>query len=694
MKGTVLIIISLFAGTISAQEAVLAYPPDLAVEMQTGVFQTIGGQQFRFDLYKPVGVERPPVVIFVNVGSLAARGWGQYTSWSKLVVSRGLAAVTYDALNESNEENLRAVVSHLIDHSDGLGIDAGRLGVWACSANVKIGLPFVLDERNDVDAAVFFYGVMEHERPVRRDVPYLVARAGLDSPIFNRLIDLFSNRAIEADANIELINYPGGQHAFDVRDDTDRSREIIGRTLDFLVYNLGPSAAEPPPPMTPTRLYYLLLADVEKGKEEIERLHLRPGDPIFSDMALDNLTSFLLDDSQDEAANLIADLHITTYPDSPRAVFNQAVLARKKNDCRRAISQARRTLELIGAEGTHPMLRAALDSAANQMISELAEEGADCDPSIPKSSAAELRALTSNDAMDFHPAWSPAGRLIAFETTTAIGNVVSVVRADDLGVEMVGAGDHPAWSPDGRVIYFDRTGETSGEGTDIAAFDFETRTERRLTTNEGDDGGVVPSPDGRFIAYMSRNDGHWRLKVRRLSNGETLTAPSMSSHQLAPSWRPDGKTVAFMGKRGESWDVFEWEPGGDQVRAIVSSSAEETTPLWLARDSLLFVHSDGALSSLRTIALDSGRSRLLIETDSSIDWLAISPDRSRVAFTVGDGHSNRIDLLTVADGSTRTLVERKGRNVSPSWSSDGLELAFATNRDGDFEIMIVSVPAP
>ena len=33
---------------------------------------------------------------------------------------------------------------------------------------------------------------------------------------------------------LDLLDHPEGRHGFDILDDDDRSREIVGRTFDFL----------------------------------------------------------------------------------------------------------------------------------------------------------------------------------------------------------------------------------------------------------------------------------------------------------------------------------------------------------------------------------------------------------------------------------------------------------------------------
>ena len=66
----------------------------------------------------------------------------------------------------------------------------------------------------------------------------LVARAGLDRPVFNDAIDRFVAEAVQRGATIELLTHPRGQHGFDVLDDDDRSREIVARTLAFMSWHL------------------------------------------------------------------------------------------------------------------------------------------------------------------------------------------------------------------------------------------------------------------------------------------------------------------------------------------------------------------------------------------------------------------------------------------------------------------------
>jgi acetyl esterase/lipase len=240
------------------------------------VYKTVSGGDLLFDVYRPrSGARALPAVVFVHGDGppevLAdAKDWGQYTSWGRLVAASGLVGVTFNhrstlGATELNEaaSDVDALVSHVREHADELGIEPNRLCIWTCSAGGPIGMRVALRGDEYIRCAVCFYGmldlrhlreqipdtvgdeILEDFSPVcslpvdGRDVPpLLVARAGLDRPVFNEAIHRFAAEAIHRGAAVDLLTHPRGQHGFDVLDDDDRSREIIARALSFMRWHL------------------------------------------------------------------------------------------------------------------------------------------------------------------------------------------------------------------------------------------------------------------------------------------------------------------------------------------------------------------------------------------------------------------------------------------------------------------------
>jgi dienelactone hydrolase len=90
-----------------------------------------------------------------------------------------------------------------------------------------------------VRCAALCHGPLSDLEPDPALPPLLVVRAGRDDAKLNRTIDEFVSAAERRDLAVELVHQPDGHHAFDVADETDASREVIGRVLAFLRGRLG-----------------------------------------------------------------------------------------------------------------------------------------------------------------------------------------------------------------------------------------------------------------------------------------------------------------------------------------------------------------------------------------------------------------------------------------------------------------------
>ena len=78
--------------------------------------------------------------------------------------------------------------------------------------------------------------LMEASGPIP---PLLIARAGRDLPQLNDGIDYFVGQALKKNVTLDVMNHATGQHGFDSRDDDDRTREILRRTVEFIRIHLN-----------------------------------------------------------------------------------------------------------------------------------------------------------------------------------------------------------------------------------------------------------------------------------------------------------------------------------------------------------------------------------------------------------------------------------------------------------------------
>jgi dienelactone hydrolase len=205
------------------------------------------------DVYLPAGRApgtRVPAVLLVHGEAdpqllRGVRGWGQYTGWGRLLAGQGMAGVAFEhrAILDAGFEAVVAEVGDALaavhERAGDLGIDPGRIGLAAFSAGVPLTAAVLASAAGRVRCAALCYGPLSDLVPDPALPPLLVVRAGQDDPGLNRTIDEFVSAAEQRDLAVELVHQPDGQHAFDVADESDASREVIRRVLAFLGGHLG-----------------------------------------------------------------------------------------------------------------------------------------------------------------------------------------------------------------------------------------------------------------------------------------------------------------------------------------------------------------------------------------------------------------------------------------------------------------------
>lgn len=234
------------------------------VTVERGLSYATAAGPLPFDLYRPPGVDRPPVVVLVvgfpDPGAAAFFGapfkdWVSYGDWGRAIAATGLAAVTY-----ANREpaDVTALLAHLRDHGAALGLDATRLGIWACSGHVPNALAVIARERPACAALLYgFFLDLDGATAVRdaaaqfrfaappvavdelRGVPLLVVRAGADTtPGLEPTLQRFVGAARDRGLDLALHDLPTAPHSFDLLVPGPETGAAIDEVLAFLRRNL------------------------------------------------------------------------------------------------------------------------------------------------------------------------------------------------------------------------------------------------------------------------------------------------------------------------------------------------------------------------------------------------------------------------------------------------------------------------
>ncbi|HYP27364.1 MAG TPA: hypothetical protein VE262_11655 [Blastocatellia bacterium] len=344
-------------------------------------YKTAGDKALKLDVYYPPGSgegARLPAVIFVNgVGADDMREWQVYIDWAKLTAVSGFVAITHQSRAAESSADAADLISYVRTNADSLRIDANRLGIWSCSANVRITVPIIMQpDRKYIRCAVLYYGVMT-PHATRANLPLFIARAGLDNPNLNRGIDGFVSQALTEGAPLTLINYEDGQHAFDVRDNNDKSREFIRQTLDFMKFHLSRDYAEqdagrraPTPPQFAAMIAkdgFAKSLQVYKDAKKAD-----PGALIFQENTLNQLGYELLQAGSVKEALEVFKLNAEEHPNSPNVYDSLADGYEADGNRELALKFSEKALELLAAaQGLSEERKTAIRNSASDKVKRL-----------------------------------------------------------------------------------------------------------------------------------------------------------------------------------------------------------------------------------------------------------------------------------------------------------------------------------
>jgi Tol biopolymer transport system component len=202
---------------------------------------------------------------------------------------------------------------------------------------------------------------------------------------------------------------------------------------------------------------------------------------------------------------------------------------------------------------------------------------------------------------------------------------------------------------------------------------------RRLTTDPGNEGEPVWSPDGTQIVYTANSGKTAQIAVMLAEGGpsRSLTATSGGNH--SPSISPDGRNIAFTSARDGNQEVYAMSLDGSNQRRLTKTSVRESSPRFFRNGDLAYAVERGGRSkgsSVMRLAWGGTNASQLLQTEEPISALSISREGDRLAYAVGkitDAAKGRVEfslfLQSTAPGSPPVAVplNRGEQILSPSF---------------------------
>jgi len=233
-----------------------------------------------------------------------------------------------------------------------------------------------------------------------------------------------------------------------------------------------------------------------------------------------------------------------------------------------------------------------------------------------------LHRVSSGDAQNILPAWSPRGSLVY--STFARGNPQLVVQdrhrpAPSTISARPGLNVGAAFAPDGREVAL------------------------TLSLNGNSDIYII-SPDGKMIRRLTR---HPKIDV-------------------SPTWSPDGKQLAFVSERAGTPQLYVMTDGGGQARRLTFKGSYNQEPDWCSLPgSTQIAYTSGhghERYEIHLLDIISGETRQLTTGGSNMgpSW---SPDCRLIVYSAGDR-----GLWTISPDGGQPRQLYRGPAQTPAWS--------------------------
>jgi len=290
-----------------------------------------------------------------------------------------------------------------------------------------------------------------------------------------------------------------------------------------------------------------------------------------------------------------------------------------------------------------------------------------------------------------NPEWAPLGAKQQIWMVSLAGSEPTLLAE----------GSGPSLSPDGKSLAYVAHGQVY-----LLKLDEEKPKSRQLLQTRGSAGGILWSPNGKNIAFVSNRGDHSFIAVYNFAANAINYLDPSTDKDANPTWSPESTHIVFVRTPVDKSSLFfgphhEGTPWSIRIADVVSGAGHEIFHAsegsgsvfhevavsqqlyWTIDDKIIFPWEGDGFLHLYSLPVSGGKATVLTPGKFEVEHVAFSHDRKRVVF---DSDQHDIDPLDFdrrhiwelnfpANGAPKAITSGDGIETQPVIASDNATVA-------------------